>query len=105
MTGTKAGTDLSEGPQASKQVVFSREIHERIAALEKRDWELRMVVALILCVITAGFIVVIYPAVFWEQNVFTIPSHISGLLAVGPLVIVAVCFPYFLSKHKKVRQA
>ena len=48
--------------QEKQSQTFSKQLRERMAALEKRDWELWILALLMLAVLAAGFLLVLLPS-------------------------------------------
>jgi diguanylate cyclase (GGDEF)-like protein len=86
---------------------FSRELHDKLAAIDRRDWQLWVVMLIILAILSVGLLLVFYPAVFLGQTAFTIETHIPAEGALGILLLVLGSIVYFIWREigvKKIRQ-
>lgn len=88
-------------PQAP--VNFSRQIQERMSAIERRDWELWVLALVMVGILAAGYFFVIFPAVFMGQHTFFIQAKLSSPLVVGQLALVLLFLIYIAHKHLEVR--
>jgi diguanylate cyclase len=83
---------------------FSRLLQERIAAVERRDWELWVMAVAMLGVLVSGFVFVIWPAFSSDQEVIYVRASISRELAVGLLVLVFLFGMYLINKQMQIRK-
>ena len=88
-------------PQQSQ--TFSRQLRERMASLEKKDWELWILALIMLAVLAVGFFLVLLPAVFFSQGAIQINARVSPQLLLGFLVLVIMFIAYLIRKQFQVR--
>ena len=82
---------------------FSRQLRERMVALEKKDWELWILALLMLGVVAFGFFLILLPSVFFGQGEIQINARISPQLLLGFLVLILMFIAYLIRKHFQVR--
>ena len=82
---------------------FSRQLRERMATLEKQDWELWVLALVMLAVLAIGFFFVLLPSVFLGQRSIQINASISPQLLLGMVVLVMMFIAYLIRKHFQVR--
>jgi diguanylate cyclase (GGDEF)-like protein len=93
-----AGEKLPEKPRS-----FSYQIQERMASIERRDWELWTLALVMVAVLALGYFFVIFPAVFLDQHVFFIEARLSTPLVVGQLALVLLFLIYIAHKQFLIR--
>ena len=89
--------------QQQQSRTFSRQLRERMAVLERQDWQLWILALVMLAVLAAGFFFVLVPAVFLGQRSIEINASISPQLLLGMLVLVMIFIAYLIHKHFQVR--
>ena len=89
--------------QQQQSRTFSRQLRERMAAIEKQDWQLWILALLMVAVLAAGFFFVLLPSVFLGQRSIEINASISPQLLLGMLVLVMMFIAYLIHKHFQVR--
>ena len=89
--------------QQKQSQTFSRQLGERMAALEKKDWELWILALLMLAVLATGFLLVLLPSFLFEDGAIQINARISPQLLLGFLVLVMMFIAYLVHKHFQVR--
>ena len=89
--------------QEKQSQTFSKQLRERMAALEKKDWELWILALLMLAVLAIGFLLVLLPSFFLEDGAIQINARISPQLLLGLLVLVMMFIAYLVHKHFQVR--
>lgn len=82
---------------------FAQQLRERMAEVEKRDWELWILALVMLAVLAAGFFLILLPAAFFSQGSIQINVSISPQLLLGLLVLVLMFIVYLIRKHFQVR--
>lgn len=97
MFGTRGQEDL-------EAQMFANQLRQRIAAVEKRDWELWVSVLVVLGVLTGGFFFVIWPAIFMGQNTIYFQLSVSSQLAVGLLFLVLLFAIYLVNRQIQIRK-
>ncbi len=83
---------------------FSRQLHDSLAAVDKRDWELWFLVITILAILTLGLACVVYPAVFLGQTSFDIYSPISAPAVLATVVFFGISFTYFVRARRELQK-
>jgi diguanylate cyclase (GGDEF)-like protein len=79
-------------------------VTRQLAALEKRDWELWIIVCLVGVLVTAGLLALIVPAAFARQGEIHLEVTVSRQLAVGLLVLLALLNTYLLTRRLELRR-
>lgn len=74
-----------------------------MAALERKDWELWILALLMLAVLAIGFLLILLPSFFFEDDLIQINAQISVQLVVGFLVLVMMFIAYLIHKHFQIR--
>ncbi|OFV95300.1 MAG: hypothetical protein A3H94_05685 [Acidobacteria bacterium RIFCSPLOWO2_02_FULL_60_20] len=97
--GVTSKDRMGQDPQT-----FSNILQEKIAAVEKRDWELWIIALTVLGILVAGFLFVIWPAIVLGQEVIYIQARISSQLAVGLFIVVVLLGIYLVSKQMQIRK-
>jgi len=82
---------------------FSRQIQERMAVIEKRDWELWILALCMVGILAVGYFLVIVPTVFFGQHSFYIQANLSSPLLAGLLTLVALFLVYMAHKQFQIR--
>lgn len=83
---------------------FSQQLRERLAQVEKRDWELWVLAMAVLGVLAGGFFFVLVPAVFLGQQTLYLRATISPQLLFGLLIMVLALIIYLVEKHLQLRR-
>ncbi len=89
--------------QQKQPHTFSKQLRERMAVIEKRDWELWFLALLMLAVLAGGFLLVLLPASFLEDGAVQINIRIAPQLLLGFLLLVMMTIAYLVYKHFQVR--
>lgn len=84
--------------------VFSA-VTQQLAALEKRDWELWLIVSLTGALVSAGLLAVIVPAAFMKQESIHFEITVSRQLVIGLFVLLALLNTYLVSRRLDLRRA
>ncbi len=92
------GGNTSETPRT-----FSSQLQERMASIEKRDWELWVLALTMVAILAVGYFIVVFPAVFMEQRNFFVQAKISTPLVVGQLVLILLFLIYVGHKQFHIR--
>jgi diguanylate cyclase (GGDEF)-like protein len=88
---------MSQQPES----VLAR-VNQQFSSLEKRDWELWMIVSVTGLLMTGGLLAVLFPAVFLKKEAFEI--RVARPLVVGLLTLVALLNIYLASKRLELRR-
>ncbi len=90
--------------KASKpQNAFSA-ITQQLAALEKRDWELWIIVCLAGILVAVGLLAVIAPAAFLKQGEVHVQITVSRQLVVGLFVLFTLLNAYLVTRRLDLRR-
>jgi len=82
---------------------FSQQLQREMAAVEKRDWELWILVLVTLGILASGLFVFIFPAVFLRRETLRMEASFSPQLLVGLMVLVTMFVIYVVHKHLQIR--
>jgi diguanylate cyclase (GGDEF)-like protein len=91
----------NDSPQLDTFSVVTRQL----AALEKRDWELWVIVCLVGVLVAAGLLSIIVPAAFTKQEEVHLQLTVSRQLVVGLFVLLALLNSYLLTRRLELRRA
>ena len=79
-------------------------VTQQLAALEKRDWELWLILCSAGALVTAGLIALIAPAAFTRQQEIHLEVTVSRQLVVGLFVLVTLLNSYLLTRRLELRR-
>jgi diguanylate cyclase (GGDEF)-like protein len=79
-------------------------VNRELRTLEKRDWELWMIVTATGILVSAGLLAVLLPAAFMKSGSFHFEITVSKELACGLLVLLTLANTYFVSRRIEFRQ-
>lgn len=96
-------TDTQTANQSPPQGTFSV-VTQQLAALEKRDWELWIIVCLVGILVAVGLLSLIAPAAFTKQEEVQLQLRVSRQLVVGLFVLLALLNSYLLSRRLELRR-
>ena len=103
----KKTTSIAFDPQIANdnrsQDTFSL-VTQQLAVLEKRDWELWLILCLAGALVTAGLIALIAPAAFTRQEELHLAVTVSRQLVVGLFVLVTLLNSYLLTRRLELRR-
>ena len=85
------------------QDTFS-EVTQQLAALEKRDWELWMIVCFAGFVVAIGLLALIAPAAFMNQDEVRLQVAVSRQLVVGLFVLFTLLNSYLITRRLDLRR-
>ena len=83
---------------------FSRVLQEKIASVERRDWELWIIALAVLGIVVAGLLLIIWPVIFLGQQTIYIEARISSQLAMSLFVVVVLLGVYLVNKQTQLRK-
>ena len=78
-------------------------VSQQLSRLEKRDWELWVIVSITGIMVTAGLVVLLIPAAFSRDSI-DLHIIISRPLAVGLFVLLALLNTYLVTKRFEMRR-
>lgn len=87
----------------AKSQTFSHQLRRQLSAVEKRDWELWILVLVTVGILAGGLFFIIFPAVFLDQRTLHIEANLSPQLLLGLLVLVLMFIIYLIHKHVQIR--
>jgi len=82
---------------------FSYQLRERLAVVERRDWELWILALLTVAILAAGLFFILLPAVFMGQRTFQIRANLSPQLMLGLILLVLLLIAYLVHKQVQLR--
>lgn len=88
---------------SKSQDTFSA-VTQQLAALEKRDWELWMIVCFAGFVVGVGLLALIAPAAFVSQDEVHLQVTVSRQLVVGLFVLVTLLNSYLITRRLELRR-
>ena len=89
--------------ESKSQDTFSA-VTQQLAALEKRDWELWMIVCFAGFVVGIGLLALIAPAAFVSQDEVHLQVTVSRQLVVGLFVLVTLLNSYLITRRLDLRR-
>src|ERR1039458_5754640 len=90
------------GKEEQSQDVFA-EVTQQLALLERRDWELWIIVSLTGVLVSAGLLALIIPAAFLKQEI-QFQITVSRQLAIGLLVLLTLLNSYLVTRRLDLRR-
>jgi diguanylate cyclase (GGDEF)-like protein len=82
---------------------FSYQLRERLASVERRDWELWVLALVTVAILAAGLFFVLLPAVFMGQRTIEIRANVSPQLMLGLVLLVLLLIAYLVHKQMQLR--
>src|SRR5271170_3254352 len=79
-------------------------VGQQLSHLERRDWELWIIVSLTGVLVAAGLVALLIPAAFLNQDNFHFELTVSRPLAVGLVALLALLNTYLVSKRLEIRR-
>ena len=89
--------------ESAQSQTFSRKLRERMAVVEKQDWELWILALGMLAILAVGFFIVLLPPVFLSQGTIRVNARLSPQLLLGLLVLVMIFIAYLVHKQLRLR--
>lgn len=86
-----------------KSKPFSYQLRERLAGVERRDWELWSLALFTVAILAAGLFFILLPAVFMGQETIQIRAHLSPQLMLGLILLVLLLIAYLVHKQIQLR--
>ena len=86
----------------SKSVLAS--LSRELSLLEKRDWELWVIVSLTGILVAAGLLAILLPAAFLKSDSVHLEVTVSRPLVIGLLVLLVLLNTYLVTKRLEVRR-
>ena len=82
---------------------FSYQLRERLASVERRDWELWVLALVTVAILAAGLFFVLLPAVFMGQRTIQLRADLSPQLMLGLVLLVLLLIAYLVHKQMQLR--
>jgi len=79
-------------------------VGQQLSQLEKRDWELWLIVSLTSVLVATGMSAILFPAAFLKHDNVHFELTVSRPLAVGLISLVALLNTYLVSKRFEIRR-
>jgi diguanylate cyclase (GGDEF)-like protein len=79
-------------------------VSQQLSQLEKRDWELWLIVSLTGVLVATGLSAILFPAAFLNRDNVHFEVTVSRPLAVGLISLVALLNTYLVSKRFEIRR-
>jgi len=79
-------------------------VSQQLSQLEKRDWELWVIVSLTGVLVSAGLLAIVFPAAFLKQDNVHFEVTVSRPMAVGLITLLALLNTYLVSKRLELRR-
>jgi diguanylate cyclase (GGDEF)-like protein len=79
-------------------------VAQRLSQLEKRDWELWVIVSITGVLVASGLLAVIFPAAFFKQDNLHFEITVSRPLAVGLVALLTLLNTYLVTKRLEIRR-
>jgi len=89
--------------EQEKSKAFSFQLRERLAGVERRDWELWILALVTVVILAAGLFFILLPAVFLGDRTLQIRANLSPQLILGLLVLVLLLVAYLVHKQIQLR--
>ena len=88
-----------------KSKPFSYQLRERLAVVERRDWELWVLALITVAILAAGLFFVLLPAMFMGQESIQIKANVSVQLVLALILLVLLLIAYLVHKQMQLRAA
>jgi diguanylate cyclase (GGDEF)-like protein len=79
-------------------------VGQQLSQLERRDWELWLIVSLTGVLVASGLVAILFPAAFLKQDNVHFELTVSRTLAVGLIALLALLNTYLVSKRLEIRR-
>jgi diguanylate cyclase (GGDEF)-like protein len=86
-----------------KSKPFSYQLRERLAVVERRDWELWILALVTVVMLAAGLFFVLLPAVFLGEKTIQIRANVSPQVMLGFILLVLLLVAYLVHKQIQLR--
>jgi len=80
-------------------------VSRELAALEKRDWELWLIVTITGILVASGFLALVFPAAILRGGTVRMEFTVSRQLFLGLLVLLVLLNTYVISRRLQLRRA
>jgi diguanylate cyclase (GGDEF)-like protein len=89
--------------QKQTESVLAR-VGKQLSQLERRDWELWLIVSLTGVLVATGLLALVFPAAFLAHDKVHFEITVSRPLAVGLITLIALLNTYLVSKRLEIRR-
>jgi diguanylate cyclase (GGDEF)-like protein len=79
-------------------------VGQQLSHLERRDWELWVIVSFTGVLVAMGFLAILFPAAFLRHDNVHLEFTVSRPLAVGLITLLALLNTYLVSKRLEIRR-
>ncbi len=79
-------------------------VGQQLSQLERRDWELWLIVSLTGVLVATGLLALLFPAAFLKQDNVHFELTVSRPLALGLIALLALLNTYLVSKRLEIRR-
>jgi diguanylate cyclase (GGDEF)-like protein len=79
-------------------------VGQQLSKLEKRDWELWLIVSLTGLLVATGLLAILFPAAFLKRDNVHFEVTVSRPLALGLITLVALLNTYLVTKRLEIRR-
>src|SRR6266403_280604 len=79
-------------------------VSQQLSQLEKRDWELWVIVSLTGVLVSAGLLAIVFPAAFLKHDNVHFEVTVSRPMALGLVALLALLNTYLVSKRLELRR-
>ena len=79
-------------------------VGQQLSHLERRDWELWVIVSFTGVLVATGFLAILFPAAFLKHDNVHFEFTVSRPLAVGLITLLALLNTYLVSKRLEIRR-
>jgi diguanylate cyclase (GGDEF)-like protein len=89
--------------EQEKTTQFSSQLRERLATIERRDWELWTLALVALATMTVGLVMVLVPAFFTEDRSIHLSATVTPEMLVGIIFVMGMFLIYLVKKQLQLR--
>jgi len=89
-------------PATTESVLAS--LAPQLSRLEKRDWELWIIVSVAGILVSVGLLALIVPAAFLENNTIHFEITVPRPVAIGLIVVIALLNTYLVTRRMEIRR-
>lgn len=79
-------------------------VGQQLSKLERRDWELWLIVSLTGVLVTTGLLAILFPSAFLKHDNVHFEVTVSRPLALGLIALIALLNTYLVSKRIEIRR-
>lgn len=94
---------MAQDSPTMKAGTLSQQIHERLATLERRDWELWVLAIAMVGILGTGYLLVLYPSIAHSDKTVFSSLDNSSILLIGQFALVMLFLVYIVHKRIQIR--